>query len=199
MPAAPGRGGRPGVGFESRPDRRCCVEESGLRRPEGNAEVFGDLGHGQPEGVMENENGPLLRRKSPEAAVQLVAIVDPQKLVGGGRCVRLEQDDIGREVPAPSRFRVAGVDENPVEPCLEPIEVAQSGEVPPHLDEGYLDRVLGEVGVAQDPMGDEDAAVADLTNQGAEGLLVALPRLVHDRSEHRVPLFSAPEGRRRRA
>ena len=81
-----------------------------------------------------------------------------------------------------------------MEPRLEPIEVAQRGELPPHLDEGHLDRVLGEVGVAQDPMGDEDAAVADLANQGAEGLLVALPRLVHDRSQH--PL---PPGRRRRS
>ena len=148
---------------------------------------------------MKNEDGPLLRRKASEATVQLVPVVDPQKLIGGGRSVRLEQDDIGREVPATSRLGVAGVDENPVEPCLESIEIAQSGEVPPDLDEGYLDRVLGEVGVAQDPMGDEDAAVADLTNQGAEGLLVALPRLVHDRSEHRVPLFSAPDERRQRA
>ena len=86
-----------------------------------------------------------------------------------------------------------------MEPRLEPIEVAQGGELPPHLDEGHLDRVLGEVGVAQDPMRDEDAAVADLTNQGAEdllvdltnqgaeGLLVALPRLVHDRSQHPLP------------
>ena len=75
-----------------------------------------------------------------------------------------------------------------MEPRLEPIEVAQRGQLPPHLDEGHLDRVLGEVGVAQDPMRDEDAAVADLTNQGAEGLLVALSRLVHDRSQHRCLL-----------
>ena len=61
-----------------------------------------------------------------------------------------------------------------MKPRLEPVEVAQGGELPPHLDEGHLDRVLGEVGVAQDPMRDEDAAVADLANQGAEGLLVAL-------------------------
>lgn len=33
-------------------------------------------------------------------------------------------------------------------------------------------------------MRDEDAAVADLTNQGGEGLLVALSRLAHDRSQH---------------
>ena len=74
-----------------------------------------------------------------------------------------------------------------MEPRIESIEVAQGGELPPHLDEGHLDGVLGEVGVAQDPMGDEDAAVADLTNQGAEGLLVALSRLVHDRSQHPLP------------
>ena len=149
---------------------------------------------------MEYEDGALVRRKSPEAAVQLVTVVDRQELVGIGRCVRLEQDDISREVPATSRFGVAGVDEDPMEPRLEPIEVAQRGKLPPHLDEGHLDRVLGEVGVAEDPMRDEDAAVAHLTNQGAEGLLVALPRLVHDRSQHPPPpSFSTPEGRRQQA
>ena len=73
---------RPCVGFERRPDRRGCVGQSGLRGPEGNAEVIGDLGHGQPEGVVEDEDGALLRRQSPEAAVQLVAVVDRQELVG---------------------------------------------------------------------------------------------------------------------
>ena len=61
--------------------------------------------------------------------------------------------------------------------------------------ESDLDRILGQICVAQDPMGDEDAAVADLTNEGAEGLLVALSRLVHDRSQH--PLL--PGCRRRMA
>ncbi len=36
-----------------------------------------------------------------------------------------------------------------MEPRLEPIEVAQRRELTPHLDEGRLDRVLGEVGVAE--------------------------------------------------
>ena len=44
--------------------------------------MIGDFGHGQPEGVMEDEDGALLRWKSPEAAVQLVAVVDRQELVG---------------------------------------------------------------------------------------------------------------------
>lgn len=44
-------------------------------------------------------------------------------------------------------------------------------------------------------MRDEDAAVADLTNQGAEGLLVALPRSIHECPEHPLP----PRRRRRLA
>ncbi len=141
--------------------------------------MIGDFGYGQPEGVMEDENRALLRWKSPEAAVQLVAVVDRQERVGVGRSIRLEQHDIGREVPSASRFGIAGVDEDAMEPRIEPIEVSQGRKLPPHLDEGHLDRVLGEVGVAQDPMRDVDAAVADLTNDGGEGLLVALSRSVH--------------------
>jgi hypothetical protein len=142
---------------------------------------------------MEDEDGALLRPKPPEAAIQLVAVVDGQKLVAGGPGVRVELDDIGREVPVASGLGVAGVDENPMEPRLEPIEVAKGGELAPHLDEGHLDRVLGEVGVAQDPVRDEDAAVANRTNQGAEGLLVTLTRSIDECPEHLLP-----PGRRRR-
>ena len=86
-----------------------------------------------------------------------------------------------------------------MEPRLEPIEVTQRGELTPDLDESDLDRVLGEVGVAQDPMGDEDAAIADLTNQGGEGLFVALfARSTIDRSTRCLP-SSTPARRRQRA
>ena len=51
------------------------------------------------EGVVEDQNGALIRRESPEGAVELVAVMDRQDLVGSGWCIRLEQDDIGREVP----------------------------------------------------------------------------------------------------
>ena len=79
---------------------------------------------------MEDQDGPLLRRESPEAAVELVAIVDRQELVGGRRFVRLEQDDIGREPPSTPGLGVAGVDEDPMEPRLEPFEVAQGRGAP---------------------------------------------------------------------
>ena len=43
-------------------------------------------------------------------------------------------------------------------------------------------------------MRDEDAAVADLTNQGAEGLLVALFRSIHQCPEHPLPLVVRRQG-----
>jgi hypothetical protein len=142
--------------------------------------VIGDLGHGQPEGVAEDEDGPLFRRKPPEPAVELVAIMDVQVPIPGSWFVRLEQDDICREPPVTSGLGVAGVDEDAMDPSFESIRVAEARKLSPHLDEGRLNRILGEAGVAQDPMRDEDAPIADHTNQGAEGLLVALPGTVHE-------------------
>ena len=161
--------------------------------------MIGDLGYGHPEGVVEDENGTLVRRQSPEAAIQLVAVVDREKLVVDGRRVRFEQDNIGCEVPATSRFGVAGVDQDAMEPRVETIRVAQGRKLPPHLDEGHLDGVLGEAGVAQDAVGDEDAAVADLADEGGERFLVAAPRLIHDASEHRCLLVVDAQERRQQA
>ena len=61
------------------PDQRAVLVfhyALGLTVPE----VADHLGHGEPEGVVEDEDGALLRRKSPEAAVQLVTVVDCQEL-----------------------------------------------------------------------------------------------------------------------
>jgi hypothetical protein len=161
--------------------------------------MIGDLGHGQPEGVVEDEDGALVRRQSPETAIQLIAVVDREKFIWGGRSVRLEQDNIGCEMPATPRFGVASVDEDAMEPRIKSIKVAQGRKLPPHLDEGHLDRVLGEVGVPQDPMRDVDAAVADLANQGGERFFVAAPRLIHDASEHRFLLAVDARERRQQA
>ena len=100
---------------------------TGLRGPEWDAEVIGDLGNGHPEGVVEDEDCPLLRRQAPEPPIELIAVVDRRVLVGRSRAVHLEQDDIGRVPPVTPGLGVAGVDENPVEPRLESIEVAEGG------------------------------------------------------------------------
>jgi len=172
---------RASVGFKSRPNRRRCVEEAGLRSSEGNTKVVGDLRHTQPKGVVENEDGALLRRKPPEPAVQLIAVVNRQIVVAGNRSVRLEHCDVGNDPPSTPSFGVAGVDKDPMEPGFEPIELAQRGKLAPNLDERHLYGVFGQVGVPQDSVRNKHAPSADLANQGGEGLLVALPGSIHNR------------------
>ena len=82
-------------------------QESGTSRSPGKAGEIGDLGHREPEGVVEDEHRPLLRRQAPEAAVQLVSVVDGQDLVEGSRRARLEQDDVGFPAPATPGLGVA--------------------------------------------------------------------------------------------
>ncbi len=73
---------RAGVRLEARPQRRRRVVQSGLRGPEWDVESVGHLVQGQIEVVMEDEDGALLERQPPEGALELVAVVDAQNLVG---------------------------------------------------------------------------------------------------------------------
>ena len=84
----------------------------------------------------------------------------------------------------------AGVEEEPVEPGVEAIGVAQGGQVPPAPDERLLDGVLGAVRVLQD----ESSRGVQPADRGAcqhgEGVMIALPRSLHEVSLH-VALVSA--------
>ena len=82
---------------------------------------------------------------------------------------------------------VAGVQEEPVEPGVEAVGVAQGGQVPPASDERLLDGVLGAVGVPED----ESGGGVEPADRGAckhgEGVMIALPRSLHE-----VPLHVRP-------
>jgi hypothetical protein len=52
------------------------VMQSRAGRPGRDAEGLGNLGRGQPEVVMQDEERPLIRRQSSEAALELVSIRD---------------------------------------------------------------------------------------------------------------------------
>ena len=65
---------------------------------------------------------------------------------------------------------VALVGQDPMEPGLEAVGVAQRSKLAPGRDERGLHRVLGQVGIAQDPVRDGHAPVADRACEGVEGL-----------------------------
>ena len=63
-----------------------------------------------------------------------------------------------------------------MQPWLEARRISQTRELAPGRDEGRLNRVLGEAGVAKDPKRDRHAPVPGLLRQGTEGLSVPMSR-----------------------
>src|SRR4029078_4454544 len=70
---------------------------------------------------------------------------------------------------------------------LEAVRIAKMREPPPGEDEGVLQRVLGEAGVAQDPVSDRVERVADLVHQDRERLPIAPTGPLDEVSIHPVP------------
>lgn len=119
--------------------------------PGGDAEQVGDLDEGQPEVVVQDEDRPLVDRDAPEGALQLVAVGDSRTLVRGRRPGRRQDPDARRPMTRALRLVVAGVDQDPMDPGLETVRIAKVRETAPGQDEGVLQSVLRQAGVAQDP------------------------------------------------
>jgi hypothetical protein len=85
------------------------------------------------------------------------------------------------------------MDEDPVNPSLEAIDVPELRESSPGENEGVLQGVLGEAGIAQDPEGDRVERVADLVHQDGERLAVTPSGLFDEVSIHLDLRLSQPE------
>ena len=91
---------------------------------------------------------------------------------------------MGIPAPTPVGLDVAGPDEDPGQPRLEPIGVAKRREVAPGVDEGDLDRVLGSIEIAQDPIRNRDESIAGDGHQAGVRVLVTFDRQLDECSIH---------------
>ena len=161
--------------------------------PIGIAEDVGDLGERQAVEVLEDEDRPLVGRQPAEAALQLVAVGDPPervRLVPADRVgvgVVGEQPDDRPAAPLAAGLRDAGPDDDPVRPGVETVRVAQPRQLVPDRDQRLLQRILGEVVVAQDPVGGREQAAGRQAHQRLEGLLVATRRSRYEVTLHALP------------
>ena len=87
-----------------------------------------------------------------------------------------------------------GVDGQAMEPGVEPVGVTQPRQVVPGPDERLLDRVAGQLRVAEDEAGDPVQPRDGIAGELGEGVMIALPRsldessLVHDRLGFGAPM-----------
>ncbi len=81
-------------------------------------------------------------------------------------------------------FPVAGTDEEPIRPRLEPFRVAKLREPLPDGQQGLLRGVLGQVGVAQDPVRDRQERGRHGGGQAGERLPVSTLSATHELDVH---------------
>ena len=136
----------------------------------------------------EYQGDALVGRQGGERPLQLVVIGKPSVIVSviAGVSMRAPKDSLGRR-----RLRLrqvtTGVDQQPMQPGLEPIRFAQAAQVAPAAHDGVLGGVLGGLAVAKDPVGDAEEALVGRADQRLERGVVACLRLPDQVCGHRSP------------
>ena len=145
---------------------------------------------------MQDEDCPLIDREPAKRPLQLVAVGDGMRPIGGRMSIHGHDPDGRRPSARPPRFVVAGMNEDPVDPRLEALGIPKARDPPPGEDKGVLQRVLGSARVTQDSEGHGEERVADLVHQDGKRLAVAPTGLLDEVSIHHVPLGGrGPAGR----
>jgi hypothetical protein len=147
------------------------VVESRTGSTRWDAEGLGDLSRRVPEVVMHGEDGSLLGRQPLEPAFELVPIGHAEQFVARSRSVDREHAKDCCPVTLARRLGDADVDEQTLEPGVEPVRIAEAPQVAPGDHQRILKGILGPVDVSQDPMGDREEAV----HPGPDEVDVRLP------------------------
>ena len=122
---------------------------------------------------MKDEHGPVLGPQPAEAAIERVAVLDASCRIRVARDVRgprpFVRTGVARAPPRDRRDR----DQHPMQPGVEPVGVSKPLQVAPGEDERLLDRVVGEVAVAEHELGDVEQAADRIGREGRERVAVA--------------------------
>ena len=128
---------------------------------------------------MQDQDRSLRVVEAPKPSFELIAVGELRCAIGLGRFDR--HDGELRAPPAPVAPDVgARANEQPVQPGIEPLDVAQRRQIPPGSNQRVLGCILREFGVAQDEASDPVQPIDGATGQDAEGLMVSASRPVDE-------------------
>src|SRR6476620_9635222 len=142
-------------------------------RAERDAERGGDLREGHPKEVMEHHDRAPAGLERPQAAIEEVAIDDARREVARRRDVDRGQLDLEGTPPTAPHDVETGVDEQSMEPGVEPVGVAQRRQVPPAADHRLLDGVSRELAVTEDQAGGRVQPRDGCAGEQGEGVMIA--------------------------
>jgi len=171
-----------------------CMVETRSDRARGNAHDIGDHRRLVPEVVAKDENRALLWPEPSEGAIHDVSIDDTRDFIGRGLIV--DGEHLQLRVPATVSTRVldAHVREEPLDPEVEPVRIAEVRQVTPGDHQRVLQGILGPVDVSEDPTSDREQAIDTTAEQVDERDLISTLRRDHELSIHRRHSVGRPSG-----
>jgi hypothetical protein len=140
---------------------------------------------------MEDEDDSVLGTEPPESSIEGVPILDltADVRIADRRCARPGIDPVAT---LPICLPVDASDENPMQPSLEAIRVAQASQVSPREDERLLHGIVGKVPIAQHELGRVEQARDRARGQLRERVAIAAPSPLDQLSPQRLgPSISA--------
>jgi hypothetical protein len=142
--------------------------------------------------VVEDHDRAVVDGQAPKSPLERLAVRYATRVVGDAR---LEPQALhaGGETASSAKLVSRRAHEDPVQPPVEGGDVAELRELTPAPDESLLDRILRQIGVAQDQPGHGVQAVDLESRELPESLPVTLPRpfdevLPHASTTVRVPV-----------
>ena len=108
---------------------------------------------------MEHEERPLIGRQPPEPAFELVPVGQREHVVGSRRSFDREDPQVCRPPPLPRGVVDAFMDDEAMEPRIEPVRIAEPAQVAPGDHQRVLQGILGPVDIAEDSVGQREQPV----------------------------------------
>jgi len=138
------------------------------------------------EVVLQDEDGPLFGRQAIEGAPEHLAIDHDVLGIVFARPITDELDGVRLAAPVPC-LAIADVDQDAIRPAVEAVRVRELRQVPPDQDDRLLGRILGQMEVAKDPVGDREETRIDRVGDLGERRLISPLRLLDQPSLHDLP------------
>jgi len=156
-----------------------------------NPEDRSDLGRRQADVVGQDQRRALRDGEFEERSFELVAIDQLAELIVCASVLDLEAKDLDGPPRLPPGLVRTGVDQEAMQPRVEPFGIAERAQVAPGSDQGILDGVLRGIPVAKDPPRDRVQAVVCGARENIECLVVAPLCAFDEIGRHPLPLDPA--------
>ena len=181
-PSTTGEVGRDGLSQDGHLHRRQRVVQAGLGGAQRDADGSRDFGQRHAEEVVQDDDRAMPRIEARECPLEHVAIGELAGQVGRGRHVDGCQLDLDDATSTSPHLVETGIDDQSVQPGVEPVRVAQAREIAPGADVRVLDRVACELVVSDDQTSDRVQPHEGQVDERGEGVMIAFPSLLDESS-----------------